>query len=332
MISTPVIAGLLFCLFVLILLKCAVVVPQQAVIIIERLGRFNGELESGFHLLVPFVDRIAYRRSLKEVAIDVPTQTCITKDNVSVEVDGVLYLKVVSAKSSCYGIENYEFGVSQLAQTTLRSTIGTMDLDTVFEERANINAEVVKAVDEASNAWGVKVLRYEIRDITPPKSILAAMEKQLQAEREKRAVIATSEGQKQATINAAGAERATFIAQSEGKKQAEQNAADAASYAAEKRSEGERQARINLAEAEGQAMERVGLATARAIASIAEEMNKPGGIEAANLYLGEQWVTEFGKIAKESTSVIIPQNLADISGVLATATRTLRKINLPKTE
>ena len=224
--------GFLTIIVIVAIIKMAVIVPQQTVMIVERLGKFHSELESGFHLLIPFLDRIAYRRSMKESAMDVPTQTCITKDNVSVQIDGILYLRVVNARASCYGIDNYLFGVSQLAQTTLRSTIGTMDLDTVFEERANINANVVKSVDEASSTWGVKVLRYEIRDITPPESILVAMEKQLQAEREKRAVIATSEGKKQAVINAAQAEREAVIAQSEGKKRAEQNAADAAARAA----------------------------------------------------------------------------------------------------
>ena len=273
------------------------IVPQRSAFIVERLGKYAGTLEAGFHILIPFLDRVAYKHSLKELAIDVPSQTCITKDNISVEVDGILYLQVVDAKKASYGITNYQFASIQLAQTTMRSVIGKMELDRTFEERDSMNGAIVSAVDTASDPWGVKVTRYEVKNIVPPQSIKESMEKQMKAEREKRAVIAESEGEKQAKINSAQGDRQQMI----------------------ERSEGEKQKRIN--EAEGLATEivKVADATALGIRTIADAINQQGGSDAVNLRIAEQYIQQFGNIAKEGNTLIIPSNLTDIAGVVTAA-------------
>ena len=272
-------------------------VPQRSAFIVERLGKYNSTLEAGFHILIPFVDRIAYKHTLKEQALDVPSQMCITKDNISVEVDGILYLQVMDPMKASYGINNYQFAATQLAQTTMRSIIGKLELDKTFEERETINSTIVDAVDKASEPWGVKVTRYEVKNIVPPQSIKDAMEKQMRAEREKRALIAESEGDKQAKINRAEGDKQEMIA----------------------KSEGEKQKRINEAEGRGQEIERVALATAKGIREIASAINEQGGMNAVNLRIAEQYVGAFANLAKVNNSVIIPSNMSDIAGMIATA-------------
>jgi regulator of protease activity HflC (stomatin/prohibitin superfamily) len=279
------------------------VVPQRSAFIVERLGKYNRTLEAGLHFLVPFLDRVAYRLSLKEQAVDVPPQTCITKDNISVEVDGILYLQVVDPQKAAYGITNYMFAATQLAQTTMRSVMGRLELDKTFEERETINGTIVTAVDKASEPWGVKVTRYEVKNISPPQSIKDAMEKQMRAEREKRAQIAESEGQRQATINVAEGVRQEMIA----------------------KSEGEKQRRINEAEGRAFEIERVATATASGIQSIAQALNQPGGTAAVNLRVAEQYLNEFGKLARTNNTMIVPTNLGDVAGVIAAATSVIRQ-------
>jgi len=295
--------------FALILFfKTIRIVPQKMAFIIERLGKYATTLEAGFHVLVPFLDKVAYKHTLKEQAVDVPPQACITKDNIAVEVDGILYMQVVDAKKASYGIDNYRFAATQLAQTTMRSVMGKLDLDKTFEERETINSVIVDAVDKASDPWGVKVTRYEVKNILPPQSIKDAMEKQMRAEREKRANIAESEGDRQAKINRAEGDRQEMIA----------------------RSEGEKQKRIN--EAEGRAIEiqRVAEATAKGIREIASAINEKGGTNAVNLRIAEQYLNEFGKLAKTNNSIIIPSNLSDIAGMIKAAATVIKE--KPKAE
>ncbi len=311
--STPLVAaviepGLVFlivvAIFVLItLFKTARVVPQKEAFIVERLGKYAKTLEAGFHILAPFLDRVAYKHTLKEQAVDVPPQQCITRDNIAVEVDGILYMQVVDPKKASYGIDRYQFASTQLAQTTMRSVIGKLELDRTFEERETINGAIVEAVDKASDPWGVKVTRYEVKNILPPKSIKDAMEKQMRAEREKRAVIAESEGDRQAKINRAEGEKQEMIAQSEG----------------------EKQKRINEAEGRAAEIEKVAIATAVGVREIAKAINEEGGQDAVNLRVAEQYIGEFGKLAKETNSIIIPTNLADIAGVIKAATSVIEK-------
>src|SRR5512134_245777 len=277
-----------FVLFALVVFyviaKTAVVVPQQHAFVVERLGRFAGVLDAGFHILVPFVDVIRYRHVLKEQAMDIPEQVCITKDNVQVAVDGILYLKVMDPERASYGISNYNFAITQLAQTTLRSEIGKIDLDRTFEERTYVNTQVVTEVDKASEAWGVKVLRYEIKNITPPADVLAAMEKQMCAEREKRAVILTSEGQRDAMINSAEGEKQQTI----------------------KASEASRQRQINEAQGQAEAILAVAEATGSGLRLVGDAIQAPGGREAVQLRVAEQWVEQFGNLAKSTNTVIVP--------------------------
>jgi regulator of protease activity HflC (stomatin/prohibitin superfamily) len=284
-------------LAIIVLAKTAVVVPQQSAYVVERLGRYAGTLEAGFHILTPFVDVIRYKHSLKETAIDIPEQICITRDNVQVGVDGVLYLKVLNPERASYGVSNYVFAISQLAQTTLRSEIGKIDLDRTFEERANINAAVVSELDKASDPWGVKVLRYEIKNITPPQDVLAAMEKQMRAEREKRATILNSEGMRDSAINTAEGEKQKAI----------------------KASEARRQQQINEAEGEAAAILSVADATADGIRRVAAAIEAPGGFQAVQLRVAEQYIEQFGQLAKSNNTMIVPTNLADVSSVLAAA-------------
>jgi regulator of protease activity HflC (stomatin/prohibitin superfamily) len=278
------------------------VVPQRAAFIVERLGKYNGTLEAGLHFLVPMLDRVAYKHTLKEQAVDVPPQMCITKDNISVEVDGILYMQVIDAQKASYGIGDYVFASSQLAQTTMRSVIGKLELDKTFEERDTINAAIVSAVDRASDPWGVKVTRYEVKNITPPQTIRDAMEKQMRAEREKRAIIAESEGHRQAEINRAEGEKAAAIAQSEG----------------------EKQKRINEAQGRAVEIQEVATATAQGIRDIAKAINDKGGKDAVNLRIAEQYLGEFGKLAKTNNTMIIPSNLADVSGMIGTVTSVIK--------
>lgn len=281
-----------------ILVSCLKIVPQRSAYIIERLGKYNGTLNAGFHILMPFLDKVAYRHSLKEQAIDVDSQICITKDNIAVEVDGILYIQVIDPQKASYGIDNFRFAAIQIAQTTMRSVIGKLELDRTFEERDTINNQIVDAVDKASEPWGVKVARYEVKNITPPQSIKDAMEKQMRAEREKRAMIAESEGHKQAKINVAEGEKQELIA----------------------RSEGEMQKRINEATGRAAEIEALANATANGLRAIALAINEQGGKDAVNLRIAEQYLNEFGKLASENNTMIIPANLSDISGVIATAT------------
>jgi regulator of protease activity HflC (stomatin/prohibitin superfamily) len=287
---------------ILIVLKSLKVVPQQSAWIVERLGRYHGTLGAGLNIIAPFVDRIAYKHNLREFPLEVKPQVCITKDNTQVTVDGILYFQVTDAKLASYGSSNYTLAITQLAQTTLRSAIGTMDLDQVLSSRATINAEIVQALDEAGITWGVKVLRYEIRDITPPQAIIRAMELQITADRERRATIAKSEGDRTQQINIA-----------EGQRQAEIN-----------RSEGEQQAAINRATGQSQAIELVAKATANAIQAIAEMVSKPGGMEALQLQVAKDYVNQFGNIAKESTTILLPANLAELGGMVETALQIIR--------
>mgnify|MGYP005622538015 CR=1 FL=1 len=295
---TLVYAGLIL-LALIILFSSIKVVPQRSAFIVERLGKFRTTFTAGFNLVFPFIDKVRYRHTLKEQAIDVASQTCITRDNIAVEVDGILYLQVIDPMKASYGIDNYQFASIQIAQTTMRSIIGKLELDRTFEERETINNSIVEAVDKASDPWGVKVTRYEVKNIIPPQSIKDAMEKQMRAEREKRAVIAESEGQKQAKINVA-----------EGTKQE-----------AIKESEGEMQKRINEATGKASEIEQVAKATANGIRAIAEAINLEGGREAVNLRIAEQYLNEFGKMAKASNTMILPSDMTDISSIIATATK-----------
>ena len=291
-------------LFVFILFVSTVkIVPQRQAYIIQRLGKFSRILDAGFHILIPFIDKVAYQHSLKEVAMDVMPQTCITRDNVSVEVDGVLYIQVFDPKKASYGIQDYRFAVSQLAQTTMRSIIGKLELDKTFEERDTINGAIVQAVDEASDPWGVKVTRYEVKNILPPQSIKDAMEKQMRAEREKRAQIAESEGDRQAQINRAEGQKQELIRQSEGEKQKQ----------------------INEAEGKASEIRSIANATAAGIKEIASAINGKGGLEAVNLRVAESYIKEFGKLAKENNTMIIPSNLADVSSLVAAATSVIKQ-------
>lgn len=282
-------------LVVVTLIKTAKIVPQRKAYVVERLGKYSRTLGAGFHILLPFIDRVAYKHSLKETAIDVPSQMCITKDNIAIEIDGVLYMQVLDAKRASYGIENYYFASSQLAQTTLRSEIGKLELDKTFEERDTINANIINALDKASEPWGLKITRYEIANITPPRSVQDALEKQMRAERERRAQIAHSEGAREAAINIA-----------EGQKQQ-----------AIKESEGEKLRQINEAEGKAQEITLLAGATADGLRRISESIIAPGGEEAVNLRIAEQYVKEFGNLAKENNTMILPSNLADVGGTVA---------------
>jgi regulator of protease activity HflC (stomatin/prohibitin superfamily) len=294
----------LLTLFVLVtFLSSFKVVPQRSAYIVERLGKYSRTLEAGFHVLIPYIDRIAYKQNQKEQAIDVASQICITRDNIAVEVDGILYLQVIDPLKASYGIDNYKFAVVQISQTTMRSIIGKMELDKTFEERETVNGSIVEAVDKASGPWGIKVSRYEVKNISPPQSIKDAMEKQMRAEREKRALIAESEGDKQAKINRAEGEKQETIA----------------------RSEGEKQRRINEATGRATEIELVAVATAKGIREIAKSINEDGGMNAVNLRVAEQYLTEFGKLAKVNNTMIVPADLSDIAGVLTSITSVLNK-------
>jgi regulator of protease activity HflC (stomatin/prohibitin superfamily) len=290
-------------LAVIVVWRTATVVPQQSAYVIENLGKYSRTLQAGFHVLIPFVERVAYRHTLKEQALDVPEQVCITRDNVQVGVDAILYLQVLDPHLASYGITNYGFAIAQLAQTTLRSEIGKIELDRTFEARATINANIVTELDKASGAWGVKVMRYEIKNISPPKDILSAMEKQMRAEREKRAVVLTSEGERDAKINEAEGDKQRVI----------------------KASEASKQQQINEAEGQAAAILAVATATASGLRSVGGALSERGGIEAMQLRIGEEYVRQFGKMAKASTTLVVPSQLSDLAAVVSMATSIVRK-------
>ena len=293
---------------IIFLAKAIYIVPQQNAYVVERLGKFSAVLQPGLAFIIPFVDQVRYRHLLKEVPLDIPSQVCITKDNTQLQVDGIIYFQVTDPRLASYGSSDYVLAITQLAQTTLRSVIGRMELDKTFEERTAINAEVVAALDEAAINWGVKVLRYEIKDLAPPREIIQAMQRQITAEREKRALIAESEGRMQEQINLASGDRQAAINQSEGDRQASIN-----------QSEGERQAAINRAQGEAEAILLVANATAQAISAIAQAASKEGGHEAINLKVAEQYIDAFGKLAQKSNTLILPSNLSDVAGLVGTA-------------
>ena len=282
-----------------LLMKTAIVVPQQSAYIVQRLGKYSSTLNAGFHILIPLMEKVAYRHSLKEAAFDIPEQICITRDNVQVGIDGVLYLQVLDPARASYGIANFEFAITQLAQTTLRSEIGKIELDRTFEERARINTNVVSELDKASDPWGVKVLRYEIKNINPPREVIQAMEKQMRAEREKRAVILTSEGERDAKINQAEGEKQRVI----------------------KESEASRQQQINEAAGEAEAILAVATATAEGLRQVAEAVSAAGGREAMQLRIAEEYVRQFGNLARTSNTLVIPAGVSDIAGMIAMATK-----------
>jgi regulator of protease activity HflC (stomatin/prohibitin superfamily) len=285
-----------------VIARTAVVVPQQSAYVVERLGRYSGTLSAGFHILVPFIDVIRYRHSLKETAVDIPEQVCITRDNVQVHVDGVLYLQVINPERASYGVADYLFAITQLAQTTLRSEIGKIELDRTFEERTHINVQVVNELDKATEPWGIKVLRYEIKNITPPSDVLAAMEKQMRAEREKRAVILTSEGERDAAINTAEGQKQQVIKASEARKQQQ----------------------INEAEGAAAAILAIANATSEGLRKVADAIQVPGGFEAVQLRVAEQYIARFGELAKASTSLVLPASVSDVGSMLALAMNVIR--------
>jgi regulator of protease activity HflC (stomatin/prohibitin superfamily) len=290
-------------LVVIVVARTAGVVPQQSAYVVERLGKYRGTLQAGFHILIPFIDTVRYRHSLKETAVDIPEQVCITRDNVQVHVDGVLYLQVLTPERASYGVADYEFAISQLAQTTLRSEMGKIDLDRTFEERAHINVAIVQELDKASEPWGIKVLRYEIKNITPPQDVLAAMEKQMRAEREKRATVLTSEGQRDAAVNVAEGEKQQVI----------------------KASEASKQQQVNEAEGAASAILAIATATAEGIRRVAEATQVPGGMEAVQLRVAEQYVARFGELAKAGNTLVLPANLTDVGSMISLAMNVIRR-------
>lgn len=290
-------------LVLLVIAKTARIVPQQSAYVVERLGRYSRTLGAGFHILVPFIDSVQYKHSLKETAIDIPEQICITRDNVQVSIDGIIYLKILDPQRASYGINDHRFAITQLAQTALRSEVGKIELDRTFEERTNINTQVVNELDKASEPWGIKVLRYEIKNITPPKDVLNAMEKQMRAEREKRAVILTSEGERDAAINQAEGEKQQVIKASEAKKQQQ----------------------INEAEGAAAAITAIATATAEGLRKVAESTQIPGGYEAVQLRVAEQYIGKFGELAKTSNTLVLPANVADVGSMLALAMNMIAK-------
>lgn len=302
--STLVLIGIIILAFILFAAMIRIV-PQRTAIIVERLGKYKATYSAGFQIIVPFIDKVRYTHTLKEQAIDVAPQVCITRDNVAVEVDGILYLQVLDPQKASYGIDNYRFASIQIAQTTMRSVIGKLELDKTFEERDTINVSIVEAVDKASDPWGVKVTRYEVKNISPPQSIKDAMEKQMRAEREKRATIAESEGTKQAKINNAEGDKQELI----------------------KRSEGEMQKRINEASGRASEIEQIATATANGLRAISSAISEENGLNAVNLRIAEQYLMEFGKLAKTNNTLIIPSNLTDIAGVVASATAVFNETN-----
>ena len=302
MIFSLIVAGALAILVIVVIAKTAVVVPQQSAFVVETLGRYNNTMQAGFHILIPFIQRVAYKHTLKEQAVDIAEQICITRDNVQVGVDGVLYLQVLNARDASYGITDYQFAISQLAQTTLRSEVGKLDLDRTFEERGSINSSVVSELDKATSAWGIKVLRYEIKNINPPRDVLAAMEKQMRAEREKRAVVLTSEGERDAQINNAEGDKQRVIKESEAAKQQQ----------------------INEAEGEAEAILAVATATAEGLRRVAEAVNSEGGQRAMRLRVAEQYVEQFGRLGQAGNTFVVPADMGNMASMFTLATSILK--------
>ena len=302
MIFSLIVAGAIAILVIVVIAKTAVVVPQQSAYVVETLGRYNNTMQAGFHILVPFVQRVSYKHTLKEQAVDIPEQICITRDNVQVGVDGVLYLQVLDAKNASYGITDYMFAISQLAQTTLRSEVGKLDLDRTFEERASINSALVTELDKATSAWGIKVLRYEIKNINPPHDVLAAMEKQMRAEREKRAVVLTSEGERDAQINNAEGDKQRVIKESEAAKQKQ----------------------INEAEGEAEAILAVATATAEGLRRVAQAVDTEGGLSAMRLRIAEQYVEQFGRLGQAGNTFVVPADMGNMASMFTLATSILK--------
>jgi regulator of protease activity HflC (stomatin/prohibitin superfamily) len=307
MFSAAGVAVAIFILVLIVVFKSVYIVPQQHAWVLERLGKYHGTLGPGLKIVIPFIDRIAYKHVLKEIPLDVPSQVCITRDNTQLQVDGILYFQITDAMRASYGSSNYIAAITQLAQTTLRSVIGKMELDKTFEERDHINVSVVSAIDESAQNWGVKVLRYEIKDLTPPREILHAMQAQITAEREKRALIAASEGRMQEQINIANGAREAAIA----------------------KSEGEKRAVINNAEGEATAIVAIATATANALRQVAGAINEPGGADAVNLKVAEQYVAAFSNLAKTNNSIIVPANLSDVSSLIAGAMQVIKSQKKP---
>ena len=300
-----------FSIFVIItIVKTARIVPQRQQFVVERLGKYSRTLDAGFHLLIPFLDKVAYKHSMKEIAVDVSQQTCITRDNIQVDIDGLIYIQVVDARAASYGITDYYFATTQLAQTTLRSEIGKIELDKTFEERDVINARVVETVDKAAEPWGIKVLRYEVKDIMPPESVKDALEKQMRAERERRAVVAKSEGERQAQINVSEGARQEMINLSEAQKLKQ----------------------INEAEGKAGEIRLIAEATAQGLRAIAAAIREEGGLDAVNLRVAEQYVKEFGQLAKTNNTLIIPSNLGDVGGMVATVMKSMETARQSKIE
>ena len=302
-----IVAIVLVALAIIVVIKTAVIVPQQSAYVVESLGKYSRTLAAGFHILIPFVDRVAYKHTLKEQAMDVEEQICITSDNVQVGVDGVLYMQVLDARNASYGIGDYGFAISQLAQTTLRSEIGRIELDKTFEERNHINLRVVEELDQATDPWGVKVLRYEIKNINPPGDVVSAMEKQMRAEREKRATVLASEGERDAKINEAEGEKQRVIKESEAAKQQQ----------------------INEAQGEAAAILAVAEATAEGLRKVADALSSEGGDKAMQLRVAEDYLERFGNLAKEGNTLIVPANLSDISSMIGAATNVLATLRPP---
>ena len=302
MIFSLIVVAAISILVIVIIAKTAVVVPQQSAYVVETLGRYNNTMQAGFHILVPFVQRVSYKHTLKEQAVDIPEQICITRDNVQVGVDGVLYLQVLDARNASYGITDYMFAISQLAQTTLRSEVGKLDLDRTFEERASINSALVTELDKATSAWGIKVLRYEIKNINPPHDVLAAMEKQMRAEREKRAVVLTSEGERDAQINNAEGDKQRVIKESEAAKQKQ----------------------INEAEGEAEAILAVATATAEGLRRVAQVVDSEGGLSAMRLRIAEQYVEQFGRLGQAGNTFVVPADMGNMASMFTLATSILK--------
>ncbi|WP_322069346.1 SPFH domain-containing protein [Paraburkholderia bannensis] len=308
--QVPVVGLILLVIVIVLISKTVKIVPQQHAWVLERLGRYHGTLTPGLTIVLPFIDRVAYKHVLKEIPLDVPSQICITRDNTQLQVDGVLYFQVTDPMKASYGSSNFVFAITQLSQTTLRSVIGKLELDKTFEERDFINHSVVSALDEAASNWGVKVLRYEIKDLTPPKEILHAMQAQITAEREKRALIAASEGRKQEQINLAAGAREAAI----------------------QKSEGERQAAINQAQGQAAAILAVAEANATAIQKIGNSIQAQGGMDAVNLKVAEQYVTAFGNLAKQGNTLIVPGNMSDLSSMIASALTIVNRTGMKETQ
>lgn len=324
------ILALVFAAFLMIAVMMAIrVVPQQVAYVIERWGKYDRTLTAGMHTIFPFMDRVAYKHTLKELVLDIPEQLCITRDNVQINVDGVVFLRVMDPSRASYGVSNYQLAIIQLAQTTLRSELGKLDLDRTFEERETINHQIVASIDKASEPWGVKILRYEVRSIQPPKDVVEAMEKQMRAEREKRAKILESEGERDSRINFSEGQKQETIKASEAQKVRQINEAEGHAVATIRASEADKQRSINEAEGQALALVAVAKATAQGLTQVASALAQPGGDHAARLRVAEEWVKQFGRLAKASTTMIVPETVSDVSAMLSSAFAVLDRSRHP---